>query len=378
MDAIEKAIRNAFEKGDADDRSFREKVYRSAFGALDRAMQGHPNLTVENAIQRRKNLQAKIAGIESEFVPAVASAPEPLAAEAPSVDLADAVPVREAPAVDAAAPAVGPQVEAPRLDAPSAPARANDPSPSLDVALERDAPPLSVDRAAEAEVAPDHDPMRAERRRPGALIFVLVTVLAVAAIGGWWAYGTGLFGRADDITLPPPQQVPEEEDFSPGPDGADAGPALPGQGDDTRNWITVFSPSDPSVVNAPGGATAQVGEDESGSYLRIRSGEGGAAIVIDVGQGILDRVVNRTAVFDIVARAEGGQETEMSVECSFGELGDCGRKRYNVGYERGEFLFEVTFPNRRPGAGGSISINSDFAGQGRAVDIYEIRVSVSP
>ncbi|TIT51293.1 MAG: hypothetical protein E5W72_11680, partial [Mesorhizobium sp.] len=38
LDAIEKAIRNAFEKGNAEDRTFRERVYRSAFAALDRAL----------------------------------------------------------------------------------------------------------------------------------------------------------------------------------------------------------------------------------------------------------------------------------------------------------------------------------------------------
>ena len=71
------------------------------------------------------------------------------------------------------------------------------------------------------------------------------------------------------------------------------------------------------------------------------------------------------------------KETQISVNCDFGELGDCGRKRYEVGYERGEYLFEVELPAKSPGAGGSIAINSDFANEGKAVDIYEIRVSVA-
>ncbi|MGO4839167.1 hypothetical protein AB4144_43670, partial [Rhizobiaceae sp. 2RAB30] len=71
MDVIETAIRNAFEKGDASDRAYREKVYRSVFAALDRALKANPNITVEAAINRRKGLQAKIAEIESEFIPAV-------------------------------------------------------------------------------------------------------------------------------------------------------------------------------------------------------------------------------------------------------------------------------------------------------------------
>ncbi|TGV50515.1 hypothetical protein EN784_53160, partial [bacterium M00.F.Ca.ET.141.01.1.1] len=94
MDAIEKAIRNAFEKGNAEDRAFREKVYRSAFAALDRVLQANPNVTVEAAISRRKAVQAKITEIESEFLPAVPDvtlppenvAPAGSAAPAPGVE----------------------------------------------------------------------------------------------------------------------------------------------------------------------------------------------------------------------------------------------------------------------------------------------------
>ncbi|TIU95891.1 MAG: hypothetical protein E5W09_19475, partial [Mesorhizobium sp.] len=77
MDAIEKAIRNAFEKGNAEDRAFRERVYRSAFAALDRALQANPGVTVEVAIKRRKAVQAKITEIESEFLPAVPGIGQP-------------------------------------------------------------------------------------------------------------------------------------------------------------------------------------------------------------------------------------------------------------------------------------------------------------
>ena len=92
MDPIEKAIRNAFEKGNADDRAFRERVYRSAFAALDRALQANPGVTVEAAIRRRKAMQAKISEIESEFLPAVDSV-------APTSDGGSA-----APAVDIGGP----------------------------------------------------------------------------------------------------------------------------------------------------------------------------------------------------------------------------------------------------------------------------------
>ena len=52
-------------------------------------------------------------------------------------------------------------------------------------------------------------------------------------------------------------------------------------------------------------------------------------------------------------------------------------KRYAVGRERNEYLFDVQFPNKRPGAAGTIAVNSDFDKQGKSVDIYEIRVSIA-
>jgi len=110
--------------------------------------------------------------------------------------------------------------------------------------------------------------------------------------------------------------------------------------------------------------------------MRIRSGTAGAAVVFDVGQGIVEQIAGQNAAFDVSARAEDGSQRETSISCDFGQMGDCGRKRYVVGYERGEYLFDVQLPAHRPGAGGSIAVNSDFANEGKAVDIYEIKVSV--
>lgn len=205
-------------------------------------------------------------------------------------------------------------------------------------------------------------------------MFLVVTLLCMAVIGAWWAYQNGIFfGSSADIPSPP--QLVEEEDFDPGEEQPGA-PGDLGGTQELRNWTMVFTPDDLSTVNAPSGATAEAGADESGQFLRIRSGESGAAVVFDVPQSVLEEIVGKKAVFNVSARAEEGGQTQISISCDFGELGDCGRKRYAVGYERGEYLFDVSLPANQPGAAGSIAINSDFANEGKAVDIYEIRVSV--
>lgn len=373
MDPVEKAIRSAFEKGNAEDRAFREKVYRSAFAALERATASQPQLTVEMAIKRRQSLQAKITSIESEFLPAAPPLPvHPGEVPAVSLDEPGAegkAPAVEAPAVSGAEAGAVPSVALDRE--PEATAAA----PSIDMGDRPEAEPVLAGSSPAATVAPDRDERRARRRSPLAAAFVVLTLVCAAVLAGWFAYRTGLVKLPEAERSAPPQIVQESEDFDPDQE-IPLQPGEPGGTQELRNWITVFSPDDPSVVNAPSGATAEVSEDESGQYMRVRSGTTGAAVVFDVGQGILEQIAGKKAVFDISARAEDGTQTQISISCDFGEMGDCGRKRYAVGYERGEYLFDVQLPGNRPGAGGSIAVNSDFSNEGKAVDIYEIRVSV--
>lgn len=379
LDAIEKAIRNALEKGNAEDRAFREKVYRSAFAALDRALQANPGVTVEVAINRRKSIQAKITEIESEYLPAVPDVAS--RGDAPAVELAaDAAPTVETGRA-APSPAVDRPVQ-PGSDAPHSRVLPVVPDIMPDTtlpgvpAIDMSAP---ASAQAAAEVAPDRDERRIRGRRlPLTGIFLGVTLLAAIGIGLFFAMQTGVFKTPAQLDTAPPQAPPtvEGDDFTPA-DG-EAGPAKPGAADQSRDWINVFSPTDPTHVSAPSDAKAEVMKDDTGSFLRIQSGASGSAISFDVGQGVLEKLAGKHAVFDIIARSEEGKETQMSVDCNFGELGDCGRKRYAVGQQQNEYLFDVKFPDKHPGSAGTIAINSDFDKQGKAADIYEIRVSVEP
>ncbi|RWB59904.1 hypothetical protein [Mesorhizobium sp.] len=400
MDAIEKAIRNAFAKGNAEDRAFREKVYRSAFAALDRVLQANPNVTVEAAINRRKAVQAKIAEIESEFLPAVQAVPDVTLPSESGTPAGNAAP---APSIDTPTQSPAPSVDAPRPPAQAAPS----PSITVDGPVQPDAsdaprsrvlprvPDIMPDETAlpdapslddspgasvgnGAEVAPDRDERRIRGRRlPLTAIFVVATLLAAAGIGGYFAFQTGVFKTAAELDTGPPEAPPTlegEESSQPADTGS---PQKPGEADQSKNWINVFSPADPTHVSTPSDAGAEVMKDDTGQFLRIRSGASGSAIAFDVGQGVLEKLAGKHAMFDVIARSEEGKETQISVDCNFGEFGDCGRKRYAVGHERNEYLFDVQFPNKHPGAAGTIAINSDFDKQGKSVDIYEIRVSIA-
>lgn len=339
MDPIEKAIRTAFEKGDASDRAFREKVYRSAFAALDKSLKSNPSITVERAIARRKALQAKITTIETGFV-----TPQPV--PEPRLDMA---PGRNG----------GGRAE-PQFDGADASGFEDPDAVALDPDMRREKP--------------------RRRRRPIVVALIAVTFLALAAIGLWWAYGTGLFlSAAERDTAVRTETDLGNEDFSPdaGTTQTGAPPALNSEAPDTRDWISVFAPTDPSTVRTAGGASAEALSDETGAYLRVRSNGAEGAVLFDIGQGVLDRLRGRTATFNIIARGADGVATEIAVDCDLASLGDCGRRRFQAGGDSSDFLFELALPDAAPGAGGTITVRSDVSGGQGAVDVYEVRVAVA-
>jgi hypothetical protein len=338
VDSIERAIRVALAKGDARDKSFRERVYRSVLAALERANAANPDLTPEAIEQRRAALKTHITSIEREFV---APAPAP-ASTAPAVE----PPAR--PANDPA-PQPPPQVEAAVRDEPA----------EAGYAASDD----GFGVAADDRLSPEHD--RPRRRRPIAMMFIAAIVLAAIAIGGWWAVQVGLLSNSEPAD-PAASPETESESFTPEPE---SGAVASGP----RDWVTIFDMSDTSGVVAPAGATIEAVEDEDGTYLAIRSGVQGAAILFNVPEALLRGLAGNTVVFDIEARSEEGRETQISISCNFGELGDCGRKRYLVGYERSDYLFDVEMPAGAPGADGAIAIVSDVENEGKALHIFEIR-----
>jgi hypothetical protein len=345
--------------------------------------------------------------------PAPVREPPPLAAAprepAPGAVVNDAPPVEldailsshagEVPTATAA-PAVAPAVDVPPVGVAPAAARRAEPvlGPDFDIApepatarplagsvlpqtpvLDPVVPDAASRRDGGFDIPPQDEPeiARERRRRPLAVFFVIVTLLALIGIGGWWAVRTGLIKLPSEFDMAEPSPpATTEEDFD--PDEEEIGtPALPGEAD-SREWVSVFTPSDPTLVSAPGGTSAEVMQDDSGNFIRIRSSASGSAIIFDVGPGILERLAGKKVAFDIVARAsQEGQDTQISVICNFGELGDCGRKRYGLTITKADYLFEIELPAKAPGAGGTIAINTDIEGGGKAIDVYEIKVAAS-
>lgn len=372
MDGIETAIRNALAKGDVGDRSFRERVYRSVFAALERKIAEATGLSADDAQRRREALKQRIVTIEREFAvrPPERAAPP---AAAPAVSTADVrTSAQEAPVLGAAdrgdPGGVAPSIEirqASRTDT-------GDRDAALAVRPSREAPAGGYSLPGVSGDLPENavDEAAEERRRPWGILLIVVSVLAILGIGGLWAWQAGLF-NADDGSVPNPPVELEDEEFEPG-----APPPLSQDEAAERAWVTAFSAADPAGFTPLAGASAELMEEEEGvKFLRLRSSTDSAAVAFAVNRDALAAMAGGPVVFDIVARAQEGQETQISVSCDFGVLGDCGRRRYLVGLHRADFLFEVDLPAGSPSGDGSVSIITDVEGAGKAIDLFEIRLA---
>ena len=424
MNPIEKTIRTALERGDAEDRAYREKVYRSVFAALEKNIAANPDLSDDAVEHRRRLLKSSTRTVEQEFVPAFEEE-EPVEAEAPIEEPATHYPPmeqfpqrpargREPTSSWAAASSryYGGEPEG----APAPPPRPRPRPRPARAPVDVEAPPQR-NRASVAIPLPDIEPRRSQRdrdsraadlglggvvahrekrnaanglngrmrwdeeprRRLGRffiILFLSVTLFAAGAMAIWWTLDSGLFLSAEerDTSVPNPPLTLEDEEFQP-----DAPPPLSdqqvagGRGDD---WITIFTPTDPTRVLTLSGGTAQVIEIEGGMALRIRSLSPDEPVRFEVGQGILQRIAGRSAVFNIRARTDTGAETEILVTCDFGALGNCGRKRYVVSSENRDYAVGLDVPDIQATRAGSIAIVTDFGNGGRSVDILDISVTI--
>ncbi|WP_420959375.1 hypothetical protein [Brucella sp. IR073] len=346
MEGIERAIRNAFAKGDAANPATRQRIYESAWSAHEHALAANTSLSDAQKTQRRDRLKATISRIESEFRPARPAAPAAPAAPAPRA--------RVEPALGGVEPRNG--------AAPSRPA-----SPAEGPLLDRDdVRPARKKKHRDADFgfeggAPRRDVVK-KQRSPFMSYVLPGLILLVFVLMGWSLYNsfTEVMSPSRSTAL------------------LNGAPAREGEEPQGGKWINIFNPSEPTRISVTGAATAEIASQGSVSFARVKSPGADDEIIFDVGEGILREITGKKATFDIIAKSDDGRPTQISVSCDFGAMGDCGRKRYDVTDARSDFLFDVTFSEGQRATGpGTITINSDVSGAGKAIDIYAIRVSVT-
>jgi hypothetical protein len=326
MDPIEKAIRNALEKGNPLDPGFRERVYHSAEQALGKSLAMHQAMDPAERHARIERLRQVAVAIEQEFEPAV----EP---ERPV-----AAPARR-----------DPEPEAYRPPAPA-------PVPDTDRVI------LSP-RAKTASVK------RAGSRKPGPLvgIFVFVTFFALVVMFGWLIWSSGVFDVVRDGGTIGGISTSSSGGKSGGLGGNDA----------EEGWISVFTPADAGALDTSNGVSAELKGSGNEAYVVLKPGEQSgrdSAVSIEFGKGVIDSFRGKKIVINIQARAPADEVIQMSVGCDLAGAGSCQRTRFGLENQVTDNLLSMQLDDVSPEASGSISIVPDIDGKGRAIELYSIRV----
>lgn len=341
MESIERAIRNAFAKADAHNAATRQRIYEAAWGAHERALATNAALSTDQKEQRRDKLKTAISRIEQEFAPERErdARKEPQAGASPELD-----PVLEQPIPEAA--------------------------PTLDTGDIRSARGNGRSRRESADLGYEGGKRgrkdRKKKRHSPLYSYGIPALILIVA--GMIAYS--LYNSYADFT--------RGSSSNPLLTEGNIGPLKEGEEPGGRKWINIFTPSEATRLSVQGRATAEIQREGNSSFARLQSHGDGDTITFDIGEGVLNQLAGKKATFNIVARSDDGKLTQMSVSCNLAGLGDCGRRRYDVGDSLSDFLFDIEFPQgKNAGGAGTITINSDLSGSGKLVDIYAIRVTTA-
>lgn len=376
MSNLHEALKRALSKGDIRDANYRRTVYESAATALQRSLAAKPGAAAELVQQQKDRLADAIRDVETDIRKNLTShAPEPpVAPQAPAA----ATPVR-APEPPPNAPAVNPPPRAPAPAQEAKPSVPAQPRPSAKGAIrvEPRLDDVAGDDAVEIPQAKQSSSPLRIKRGPFAFGFSTIVVIALVLIGLMWVLVSGAFmsQEARDTSVPNPATVFEDENFQSDNSQTSTAPLTQADiGSQSRDWITLFTPSDPTTLGLSGGASATIESDPFGDFARIDGPQGGV-LQVDVPPGALRSLAGRPVQISIRARAEAGAETQMSVSCDFGGQVSCARKRFTVGQAPADFVSLVDLsPYRADNQPVTIDIVPDIAGQGRALNLLEVRI----
>ena len=164
----------------------------------------------------------------------------------------------------------------------------------------------------------------------------------------------------------------EAEDF----DGAKQLKSLSRQGGFGDEWTPLFQPGKGAQASAGTQATAKVEQSGSGPYLAITSNAPGieGSVAVELPQSVIASMQGKTSNIALVL--EGGDKpVQVTVECEFGGLGNCGRHRFLLSQNRTDLMFDVEVkPNGSADGPGRLLINADAGGEGNSAKLFSIHV----
>ncbi len=406
MAGFEDLIRNALSKqGDASPQQ-RQAIYQSSRQALERMLEKNTTLDGAAVAQQRQRLESAILAIEQGYaVPPAASPPSSPPGPPPSpplgAPLSPAAPVARAPVPPQPAPAPKPapqpstppitpvaapmpQVNAPGAQQPRAPETKFQPQPAggnmrvepgfTQPIVPPPPDPDGVDEVSNgAGVRPNqtkaYDENLLREKKPYAKMLLWTIILVGLAISGWWiyTYGPGLLRQQFDGSVPNPSPTLESSGFT--PEG--------GEG-----WVSVFAAdTNPENLDFANRGRVELIRAEGRTFARLSSNSGstGNTILVKVPRGVMQSIRGKAATFEMVLRSveDGGQQ--FAIFCEFGEMGNCGRKRFAATGQLKAYIFDVLIndTNLASGEDAYLAVSTDMDLAGKPVDLFSVRVRSS-
>lgn len=417
VQGMEAAIRNALSRAERPDEATRARIYNSARTALQRSLEKRGISDPAVHQQQLQRLDELVARIEGEYRPQPGvTETGPIPAEAPphvqgetrrgpgaqqgqrpQEARAGFTPTapgeRREPGFGAPPPEVGPQspaqapilgpaerepslAAAPNLDHPSGPSHFSHGSPHPAAPDDRLALPPDARQAAEPPQGKGRRKreQKPRRRNPFASAFSGIVLLLLLGIGIWWVLQSGAFqsatdGGTADRSPTVAQEETGDDSYAPRPLNPEAG--------FSGNWTMVFEPGAEVQVDAGSEASVNLIERQGGAVLEIQSqgGSENGEVRIPIDAALLQEFAGQRAIMALTVRSAGSEPARFYVECDFGGLGDCGRRRFSAGFEPTDALVELDFTDRTASPDqAAILINSDITGAGQAIELHAIRI----
>lgn len=372
MQGIESAIRNALTKADANDPAARQRIYESVWSTHERAMAANTHLNEQQRLQRRDQLQAIIIRIEQDMRGKEPPTPPLETTSASNQD--PIVPPIQVPASATNDVHNTPQPSnsqmVPELDPADIRSRSADHQPIRRSAGRQPTSDRHLGHAIpEADLGFESGISRPKHRKPrkASALWSLglpVLVLISAGLIGWSIYNS--------LTSPiDPRHNPLLQSGNLNPQQETE--LLPA----SQQWTTIFTPQQPALISVQGKATAAIEGDDKSAYARITSPSKDDTISFDIGEGTLNQIIGKQAIFDITVRGSDDTPTQIAINCDFGVANSCGRKRYDVTGQLTNLLFDVDLSNgKKSSRSGQLTLHTDILGSGNSVDVYLIRVRV--
>ncbi len=399
MANFERLIRGALASQNASSTEVRQVIYQSSRNALQKIIDNNRSLTLESVMEQKRKLEASIEKIEAEYNPQapVSSHVKELQSEA----LARPIVIDEKPEEFitpsvAAAPKVAennPLHEIQQILEITTP-QATQEKPVSSVETEQMLQPEQAENSAVIDGGADYEgslqqqdyyetqesiPLGfSKRRKTQKRFFWTLLTLLVLGLLAWATYiavmsvlDGSLIGQNNDNGL---KQNPN---------------AISRQAD-SENYITVIEAGDLSSLVMSGRGKAQIVKQLNSDMIRVNSvrdalnrAEPALPILIKLKPGVLKQISGKRVTVEIFAKAGGGETAHFAVGCEFGNLTECGRKRFLAGSQPNASVFAFQMDNVN-------NINQDMfltlstdttsqaavTGKGDILDIVYIRLSI--